>query len=447
MFHRNVGGADRAVRVALGLFLLSAWGFLPGVRFGRGLPLLIGGLLLLGTGVAGFCPPYLLLGLSTVADREKTPGPLRPGRPLRKALRILGFSAAGLVGLAILGGALFGLEVASRKPLVTTPSTTHPALSRQACIDCHAPIAEEWRQSFHHKSLTGPAWKDVREMGYVKLFDRVRKACVNCHAPANVLDLAVQAPSGPSGPLGVECTPNVFREPAGTIPLARSDEAELGVDCVSCHVSTRGVEGSGQHPTPAHGTVADARFQSPSVTSTTLCRTCHSAAVEAWRSTSLAAAGVTCLDCHMPEIKSASVAGGPERIRRSHRFHADKDQAMLEKAVNASLTISLDRQVRFRITNDRVGHYFPSGGNWVSVKITVSDESGKQLKEQVEFFGRKEDPFFDFWPFNSDERIEFGGHREVLLRLPEGHGVLEATVRYHDWGKIRPTIWAKKEKF
>ena len=46
---------------------------------------------------------------------------------------------------------------------------------------------------------------------------------------------------------------------------------------------------------------------------------------------------------------------------------------MLEKAVNASLAITADRKARFRITNDRVGHYFPSGGNWLSVEFKVYD--------------------------------------------------------------------------
>jgi len=447
MFHRNVGGMDRKARVVLGIFLLLAWVFLSRDRSGWGLALLVGGLLILVTGTAGFCPPYLLFGFSTGGGGEEHPSSGAPKRPFQKILRILGFTAGSLAGLALLGGALFGLEVASRKPLIPVPSTTHATIPRQGCIDCHAPIAEEWRQSFHFKSLTGPSWKDVREMGYLKLFDRVRKGCVNCHAPANVLDLAMQAPSGRGASLGVECTPNVFREPAGTIPSARSDEVELGVDCTSCHVSTRGVVGSGRHSTPVHETIADARFQSAWQTSMTLCRTCHSAAVEAWKGTSLAATGVTCLDCHMPEVRAASVAGGPERVRRSHRFHGDKDLSMLEKAVNVSMAFSSDRRARLRILNDRVGHYFPSGGNWVSVKIIASDDSGRILKEQVEFFGRHEDPFFDFWPLKSDTRLESGGEREILFPLPEGHGTVEATVRYHDWGKIRPTIWAMKERF
>lgn len=368
---------------------------------------------------------------------------------MRRLLRFVGIVAGVLVGLAVLGGGLLALEIWSRNPLKTVPSTTHTSITRQACIDCHAPIAEEWRQSFHYRSLTGPNWKDVREMGYLKVFDATRKACVNCHAPANVLDLADPVPAAASGsePLGVECTPNLLREPRGTIPSARADDVELGVDCTSCHVSKHGIVGAGRHPTAAHETTADRRFQEPALVADTLCRTCHRATVEAWKRTKFAAAGVTCLDCHMPPTRAASVAAGPERPRRSHRFLGDKDPAMLEKAVNASLTITADRKARFRITNDRVGHYLPSGGNGLSVEFKTSDASGRILTEELEGFGKDEALLLDFWPFNIDNRIASGERREILVPLPEGRGTVEAVVRYHDWMRTKRIILTLEAKY
>jgi len=289
----------------------------------------------------------------------------------------------------------------------------------------------------------------VRELGYLKVFDATRKACVNCHAPANVLDLAEGVPAAALAdePLGVECTPNLLREPKGTIPAARADDIELGVDCTSCHVSERGIVGAGRHPTAAHETVADRRFQAPALTTDTLCRTCHRATVEAWKRTKFAAMGVTCLDCHMPETSAASVAGGPDRPRRSHRFFGDKDTSMLERAVNASMAITADRKARFRITNDRVGHYFPSGGNWLSVQFKAYDASGRMLKERHEAFGKDEALLFDFWPFNTDRRIASGEQREILFPLPEGHGTVEAVVRYHDWMRTKRTILTLKDQY
>jgi nitrate/TMAO reductase-like tetraheme cytochrome c subunit len=366
---------------------------------------------------------------------------------MRRLFRFLGIAAAGLAGLLVLGGGFFGVVVLSREPLEPSRSTTHPSIDRQSCLDCHAPIAQEWRRSFHYQSLNGPYWKDVRDLGYLKIFDLTRKACVNCHAPANVLDLGASSPSAAGENLGVECTPNLLHEPAGTIPAARSDQVELGVDCTSCHVSRRGVVGAGDHPTEAHATVADPRFQSAALASRGLCRTCHRATVEAWERTSFAREGITCLDCHMPETNGASVAGGPERRRRAHSFVGDKDPAMLERAVNASLAVTADRRARFRIRNDRVGHFLPSGGNWLSVELKALDASGRLLTRRVEGFGKDEALILDFWPYNRDGRIASGEEKEVLLPLPAGHGTVEAVVRYHDWMKVKRTVATLKEVY
>ena len=314
------------------------------------------------------------------------------------------------------------------------------------CVDCHAPIADEWRQSYHYRSLTGPYWAEVRELGYLDVFERVRKECVNCHAPANVLDLPATMTST-SEELGVECTPNLLKEPKGTIPAARFDDVAMGVDCTSCHVAVSGIHGSGRRPTTDHETIADARFQTPAATADALCRTCHRTTVEAWKNTKLAAGGVTCLDCHMPMLTAPSVRGGPQRVRRSHRFMADKDPATLIAAVNASLEIAAGRQARLRITNDRVAHHLPSGGNWLSVHFKAYDSSGRMLTEQKSAIGRDEALLLDFWPFNKDNRIAFGEQRQMLFPLPDGHGSVEAVIRYHDWMRVKRTLVTLKETY
>lgn len=363
---------------------------------------------------------------------------------MKTVKKILIVAAMSAIAFLLLGGTLCAFVILSRKPLKAVQSTTHPTIGRKACIDCHAPIAEEWRQSMHYKSLTGPYWKDVRELGYLKVFDKTRKACVDCHAPANVLDLAVA--SVPSARLGVECSPTLMREPQGIIPVARVDDADLGVDCTSCHVSKRGIVGSGRRANSAHETLADARFQTAAATVDRLCRTCHSAAVEAWKRSPLPAAGVSCLDCHMPIVTAPSVAGGPDRRRRSHQFLADKDPAMLSKSVNASLKIS-GGKARFQITNDRVGHYFPSGGNWLTVTFRAIDGTGREVAKEMTAFGRDEPLLLDFWPFNADHRIAFGEHKEILFPLPQGHGRIEAVVRYHDWMQDKKDLLTLTERY
>ena len=59
MFPTNEGTLDRAVRVILGLGLLSLTVIGPQTWFG------LLGLLPLATGLAGTCPAYTMLGIST----------------------------------------------------------------------------------------------------------------------------------------------------------------------------------------------------------------------------------------------------------------------------------------------------------------------------------------------------------------------------------------------
>lgn len=367
---------------------------------------------------------------------------------MRRALRIVGAVLGVAAGLLLAGGATLAVVVLSRSPPQPLRSTAHASIERRGCISCHAPIAEEWRASYHFRSVTGPYWDDVRRLGYARFFGLLRKRCLDCHAPANVLDL----PAGPASPaaggaLGVECTPNALREPEGIIPTLRSDDVELGVDCVACHVSRNGVTGSGRRSTAAHETIADRRFQDPAHASETLCGTCHRSTAEAWRGTKLAREGVTCLDCHMPRVNAPSVAGGPERERRSHGFPADKDDVMLRRGINASLRTTGDGKAIFRIVNDRVGHHLPSGGNFISVRLEARDGGGRVVREEVLVYGKDEALLLDFWPFDRDERIPPGEEREVVFALPEGHGVVEAVVRYHDWMRTRRTVLTLKESY
>jgi cytochrome c551/c552 len=263
---------------------------------------------------------------------------------------------------------------------------------------------------------------------------------VNCHSPANVLDLAGATGASEGNRLGVECTPNILRNPAGTIPSARSDDVEMGVDCTACHVSERGIVGPGRHSASVHEVVADTRFQVPASASETLCQTCHRASVDAWKRSTFPAQGVTCLDCHMPKVTAPSVTQGPERARRSHRFAADKDPAMLARAMNVSLEITGDRKAVFRLANTGVGHYLPSGGNWLSVLFQTRDASGRLLRERKEVFGRDEALVLDVWPFNRDFRLAPGEHREIVFSLPDGSGSVDAAVRYHDWMRVSQTV-------
>ncbi|MDH4259875.1 MAG: cytochrome c family protein [Gammaproteobacteria bacterium] len=322
----------------------------------------------------------------------------------------------------VLGVSLyFGVHMLVRQQPEVRSGTVHSSLSRESCDGCHAPIASEWRESYHFRSLTGPFWARIRAKGYERLFASLRIACVNCHAPANVLDLA-----------------------RGAYPVQRSDGVARGVDCVSCHVSKRGIHGPGRSTTTAHEVIADQRFRDPMVASVAVCGTCHEEAkhantVSAWRQTDFAENGVSCLHCHMPEIRVPSVVDGPARTRRSHRFLGDKNEEMLKKALNASVVTTTDGKAMVRLVNDRVGHSFPAAGmNSLVVNVTVHDQEGRVVQVVHREFGTKErlPEYLDFWPFLRVSKIPYGASREITIRLPPGPGFVTADFLYRDWVTI-----------
>lgn len=334
---------------------------------------------------------------------------------MRTRLRRLAVLPACALGLVMVVGAYFTARALARERPVVTPGTVHASLSRQSCVECHAPIAAEWRESFHARTVTGPFWDRLRATGYADVFRMLRVPCMNCHAPANVLDL-VQGP-----------------------PVERSDDAGSGIDCVSCHVSRAGITGPGHVVAAPHEVIRDERFRDPAATSVTICARCHDEdcekTVTAWRPTRFAREGVTCLHCHMPDVDAPSVANGPVRRRRSHRFAADKDDSMLRSALNAAIVFDGNRAAAVRIINNRVGHAFPgSGMNELIVKVTARGQGGTTAGAERAFGTREWIPgYLDFWPFRRVTTIPPGEHRQVVVRLPSDHGEVSAEFRYRDW--------------
>ncbi len=67
--NKNVGTIDRTIRGIAGLVGVAL--FVTGIVQGTlGLIALVAGLVLLGTAVFGWCPPYALLGINTGAKKS-----------------------------------------------------------------------------------------------------------------------------------------------------------------------------------------------------------------------------------------------------------------------------------------------------------------------------------------------------------------------------------------
>jgi hypothetical protein len=69
MFHRNVGGADRAIRLVLGLILLPTGLFLLATHQAHGSLITILGAAALVTGGSRFCLLYVPFSLSSARPR------------------------------------------------------------------------------------------------------------------------------------------------------------------------------------------------------------------------------------------------------------------------------------------------------------------------------------------------------------------------------------------
>jgi hypothetical protein len=198
--------------------------------------------------------------------------------------------------------------------------------------------------------------------------------------------------------------------------------------------------GPGRSTGAPHEVIADARFQDSSLTSTAICARCHAEAqadvVADWQRTPLARQGITCADCHMPAVNAPAVAGGPVKLRRSHRFRGDKDQDMLREALETSITVHDGDRATVRITNNGAGHSVPAAGtNWLFVNVTVRDAEGVVRQEQERRFGTREwiPGYLDFWPFLKVTKIPHGASRAIDVDLPSDHGSIVVELRYRDW--------------
>ena len=67
--NKNVGSIDRTIRGVAGMVAIAlyALGILAGTL---GIVALVAGIVLLGTAIIGWCPPYALLGINTGAKKS-----------------------------------------------------------------------------------------------------------------------------------------------------------------------------------------------------------------------------------------------------------------------------------------------------------------------------------------------------------------------------------------
>ncbi|MCK6503587.1 cytochrome c family protein [Myxococcota bacterium] len=237
-------------------------------------------------------------------------------------------------------------------------------LSAADCAACHERAAAQWSRSRHAVAGTNPlfweAWTRL-PLGW----------CVNCHAPLR---------SGQQATLGGAVRPGALVTPAAPAGAWRE-----GVTCAACHVRDGAVltadppseAAEAAHPTrhePALGTVA-------------ACQGCHDfpfqrhdaprgelwlstspaqATVAEWATSTAAAEGRPCQDCHMQDA--------------GHRFPGAHDPEL----VRSALRVEVGPGGAFRVTAPGAAHRVPTGDPFRRLLLqTCADRGCGQVVDQL----------------------------------------------------------------
>jgi Cytochrome c554 and c-prime len=215
------------------------------------------------------------------------------------------------------------------------------------CTGCHPQIAAEWRASFHARAERDDAYQRALALEPLPF-------CRGCHAPE-----------------------------ANAFQRAPEVAAELGVACVTCHVT-------GEHVlAAAHASSAlletsradapHALTRSPEFAGAGACATCHEfsfpdAALRAEPELMQATASehrhsearaVPCATCHMP-----SVGEGAAR-HRSHAFPGGHDADLVKSAIRVRAQRCGTNRVCLVLAAKGVGHAFPTGDLFRRLEVSA----------------------------------------------------------------------------
>jgi hypothetical protein len=240
---------------------------------------------------------------------------------------------------------------------------TWPSVERSLrpadCGSCHFEQYNDWRSSLHAHAFSPGL------VGQLLTFDDGGQieACMNCHAP-----LAEQKQQFLAQLKGDK------RDDPSFVP------ASAGNSCATCHVREHRRYGpldssaqAGILPTAHGGAVRSAAFGRSE-----FCAVCHQFPAEAaingkplentlaeWQASRFAVEGRTCQGCHMPG--------------KRHLFRGIHDPEMVASGLSSKVSTSSDG-ARFSLTSDQIGHAFPTYTTpRVIMRAVAIDQSGQEL--------------------------------------------------------------------
>jgi len=286
---------------------------------------------------------------------------------------------------------IFSVSEAFERPVDTTAAPPSlGALRAEQCGSCHGEFFEEWRSSMHSRAWTDPYFQVDWQ------FDGAQQICKNCHIPLDrqqeerVLGFRDAAKWDP-----------VLEPNPGFDPALQHE----GVTCAACHLRNGRILG-------VFGEANEAHPVEKIASGNELCLRCHVVSGERWdtfwryppcgtvteiqagHGAKLSRSGETrlsdpaalqCVDCHMPLIERALVAGGKLRATRRHLWRGGHDPDMLRKALSVRLEQTPAGSRRFRLTLTNVGaaHFVPTGtpDRHLVLSVRLLDADGRVLAE------------------------------------------------------------------
>jgi hypothetical protein len=149
-----------------------------------------------------------------------------------------------------------------------------------------------------------------------------------------------------------------------------------------------------------------------------------------WKAGPLAAEGMQCQGCHMPDEKSALAIGSPVRTGVPHHGLLGLASDLRTRALGLDVRAEAAGQgisLKVTVHNNNAGHAVPAGlpERRVAVTITTRDASGAAIATETTQLGRKlvdaaggETPFWRAVRVDSDTRITVGGQWTSTTMIP-----------------------------
>jgi mono/diheme cytochrome c family protein len=274
------------------------------------------------------------------------------------------------------------------------------SLAPASCGTCHIRQFEDWKTALHSQAMSPGLFGQLQEMGADAAADH--QACIQCHAPlAEQAEHLQQTLANPKKP-----------QPAPPRPDGVSHVH--GLTCAGCHVRNRQIFGpprkDGSAPASGQKLPHDGWQATDAFQDSRFCAACHQFEAdgpalngkllentyEEWRVSRYAREGRSCQSCHMPD--------------RRHLWRGIHDPGMVKSGlrIETSRPIAANGQVSasLQITSHGVGHAFPSYVTpRVIVEIGQESRKGKMIPASVERHLIARDVSLDLQAEKSDTRI------------------------------------------